>query len=257
MVSSSGTETLLHSFAGSPSDGYQPESGLSAGTDGNLYGTTTGGGTGEGGTVFKITLSGLITILHNCFNDGSDLLSPYSGLLLANDGNFYGTTSAGGAHGGGTVFTLTPSGVVTILYSFGSIANDGQSPLAGLVQGSDGYFYGTTENGGTPSNYGTVFKISPIGTIAILHHFNDGSVANDGYNPGASLIQGSDGNFYGTTKAGGASGQGTVFKITPGGTLTILHSFTGASAGGDGCIATGWFIPGTGWELLWDHGLWR
>ncbi len=151
---------------------------------------------------------------------------PLGSLVQGADGDIYGTTSAGGANGLGTIFKTTPDGAVTTLYSFGSSPTDGSVPYGGLVQGVDGNFYGTTSESGANSNQvfagGTVFKITPGGALTTLHSFN----VSDGAYPVASLVQGSDGNFYGTTEQGGASGNnGTVFKITPDGALTTLFSF--------------------------------
>jgi uncharacterized repeat protein (TIGR03803 family) len=202
------------------------------GSDTNLYGTTsTGGANGNGGTIFKITSSGTLTTLYNFCSlivngvctDGGD---PRGGLVLGTDGNFYGTTAGGGAHSAGTVFKITPSGMFTTLHSFDF--SDGDIPYAGLVQGSDADFYGTTyEGGATGANDGTIFKITPGGALTTVYAFG----GTDGRLPEAALVQGTDGNFYGTTQAGGASSGctskncGTVFEITPSGTLTTLHSF--------------------------------
>jgi uncharacterized repeat protein (TIGR03803 family) len=153
--------------------------------------------------------------------------------VQASDGNFYGTTVEGGADGAGTVFRITPSGTLTTLYSFCSQVNctDGYWPYAGLVQAADGNLYGTTGNGGAFGNYGTVFKITPSGTLTTLYSFCAQNGCADGEEPAARLVQAADGNFYGTTASGGTSQNcdsyrcGTVFKITPSGTLTTLHSF--------------------------------
>jgi uncharacterized repeat protein (TIGR03803 family) len=179
--------------------------------------------------------------------DETDGGTPFAGLIQGTDGNFYGTTSFGGSsgpclvvssYGCGTVFKITPSGMLTTLYNFCSQSNctDGIEPEAGLVQGADGNFYGTTIFGGVNStcqygnSCGTVFTITPGGVLTTLHSFN----FTDGYLPVAGLIQGTDGNLYGTTSEGGATrlcknngfdGCGTVFKITPDGVLTTLHSF--------------------------------
>ena len=162
-----------------------------------------------------------VTVLANF--TGTNGTSPLFGTLVqGTDGKLYGTTSAGGAHGQGTVFKITPTGTLTTLYNFCAKANcaDGSAPYGGLVLGTDGNFYGTTESGGTNRD-GTVFKITMQGTLTTLHSFN----SRDGANPYASLMQAADGNFYGTTQSGGAHILGTVFKITSGGTLTTLHSF--------------------------------
>ena len=144
------------------------------------------------------------------------------------DGNFYGTTEWGGADNFGTVFKLTPGGVLTTLVEFTGTtgSNKGSYPRAGLVQGFDGNFYGTTYYGGA-SNFGTVFKLTPGGVLTTLVEFTGTAGGNIGINPNAGLVQGGDGNFYGTTYYGGASGIGTVFKLTPGGVLTTLVEFTG------------------------------
>ena len=164
--------------------------------------------------------------MHAFAKTGSDGEIPYAGLIQGGDGNFYGTTYFGGASNLGAVFKVTPSGTETLLYSFAG-GSDGQHPYAGVIQGSDGNFYGTTYQGGA-GGYGTVFEITPSGTETVLYAFAGGS---DGANPEAGVIQGSDGNFYGNTLQGGANGLGTVFKITPGGTETILHAFAGSSDG--------------------------
>ena len=237
-ITPSGSETILHSFVDSPTDGSEPLGALVEGSDGNFYGTTEFGGTNFEGTVFQISPSGSETILHSFVGSPSDGREPYAGLVEGSDGNFYGTTRFGGTSancfdGCGTVFRISPSGSETILHSFVGYPTDGATPLGGLVQGSDGNFYGTTVNGGTSTNfdpatggygYGTAFRISPSGSYASLYSF--AGSPNDGINPEAGLIQGSDGNFYGTTSSGGTStnsdpatdetGYGTVFKLDVG-----------------------------------------
>jgi uncharacterized repeat protein (TIGR03803 family) len=200
------------------SNGSHPLSSLIQGTDGNFYGTTSGGGANNEGTVFKITPEGTLTVLHSFDITGGNY--SYAGLVQATDGNFYGTTSEGGTYRDGRVFKITPGGTLTTLHSFDG--TDGANPYARLVQATNGNFYGTTSGGGTYS-YGTVFKITPGGTLTTLHTFD----ITDGKYPFAGLVQGTDGNFYGTTLGGGDNRDDTVFKITPGGTLTTLHSFDG------------------------------
>ncbi len=154
---------------------------------------------------------------------------PQAGLILATDGNYYGTTVSGGAGGAGTVFEITSTGVETILYSFGATQTDGASPVGGLVQGSDGYLYGTTFAGGQ-YNQGTVFRLALNGTYAQLHSFSgNGGLAGstDGAQPMSALIEGSDGSFYGTASAGGTQNSGVAFRITTAGIVTVLHSFSG------------------------------
>ena len=148
----------IYSFGSSPDDSLWPNSELVAGPDGNFYGTTAFGGQRSEGTVFRISSNGSEAVLFSFGQVQSDGLSPSAGVVLGNDGNFYGTTDGGGAYGGGTVFRLTPGGTEAILHSFGGSAYDGQNPLAGLVQGGDGSFYGTTYFGGT-NGQGIVFKI--------------------------------------------------------------------------------------------------
>jgi uncharacterized protein (TIGR03437 family) len=283
-VTPGGTLTTLYSFTGG-TDGEYPYAGLVQASDGNFYGTTYGGGCCDG-TVFKITPGGTLTTLYG-FTGGADGGSPSGALVQATDGNFYGTTRSGGANGGGTVFKVTPGGTLTTLYSFGAAGTDGAQPYAGVIQGTDGNFYGTTYTGhtvfkitpggmlttlhtfsgpdggdpldalvqasdgnfyGTTSSggsesVGTIFKITPGGTLTTLHDFTDG--ATDGARPYAGLIQGTDGNFYGTTEGGGTSGDGTIFKITPSGVLTILHNFNGT----DGFRPYAGLIEGTDGNL--------
>lgn len=257
-VTPSGQETVLYIFGASPTDAFTPNAGLIQGSDGALYGTTSSGGVYGAGAVFRITLGGSYTVLYSFGATPTDGSAPVAALLQANDGNFYGTTASGGANhcvqipqsGGncGTVFRMTPSGAVTILYSFGTSAADGVTPLGSLVQGADGNFYGTTVNGGANScstsgetnNCGTVFRITPSGNLTILHSF--GTSLADGIAPQGPLTVGSDGAFYGTTPSGGggicgfAFGCGTVFRVTAAGSLTILYRFavTGGRTDGDG-----------------------
>ncbi|HTS19971.1 MAG TPA: choice-of-anchor tandem repeat GloVer-containing protein [Verrucomicrobiae bacterium] len=208
-ISPSGTFTNLHTFSDLGGSGYDPVAGLVQGADGNFYGTTAHGGWAYG-TVFRISPSGDFTNLYSfTYRDGA---TPYAGLVQGSDGSFYGTTAGGTCTNCpeqcGTVFRISPSGTLTNLYSFAG--PDGCSPQAGLVLGSDGYFYGTTISGGA-SNNGTVFRVSSDGALTNLYSFTGGA---DGSWPMAGLLQGSDGNFYGTTYFGGLNGSGTVFKIS-------------------------------------------
>jgi len=172
-----------------------------------------------------------VTTLHSF--DGTDGSTPYGALVQGIDGNLYGTTEAGGANGAGTVFKMTTGGTVTAIYNFCSLASctDGANPNAGLVQDTDGNFYGTTFGDDNPtcggSGCGTVFKITSGGTLTTLHSFCALSSCLDGGNPTAALVQGTDGNLYGTTSAFGKDLEGTVFKITTSGKLTTLHTFSG------------------------------
>jgi uncharacterized repeat protein (TIGR03803 family) len=230
-VGADGTLTDLHDFSGA--DGTTPKGGLVQGSDGYLYGVTMHGGTNGGfGTVFKISTNGSFTSLYS-FTGGADGGVPETPLVAGGDGYFYGTTDEGGAitNSGGTVFKISADGSLTTLYSFTG-GSDGSNP-GGLVQGRDGYFYGTTYFDADWASYGTVFRISATGTLTTLYTFTRGS---DGENPSSAawMVQGPDGYLYGTTMFGGAAGQGTVFKISTNGSLTTLHSFTGGSDGGVG-----------------------
>jgi uncharacterized repeat protein (TIGR03803 family) len=163
-------------------------------------------------------------------------------LLQGSDGNFYGVTPSGGVSGNGTVYKLTAAGIFTTIYSFCTTVNctDGYVPDA-LIEGADGNFYGLTESG-VVANSGTLFKITPTGTLTTLYTFN----ASSGTVP-TSLVLGSDGNFYGTTSTNGAgtgtlcsSGCGTIFRFNPSSkTLTVLHSFDGTDGAGGGALLQG------------------
>jgi uncharacterized repeat protein (TIGR03803 family) len=222
--------TLTTLFSFNSTDGAGPNAMLVQGTDGNLYGTTYEGGANGLGTVFKIDPSGTLMTLYNfCPQSGcTDGEYPEGALVEDTNGDFYGTSEFGGTNGLGTVFKITPRGTLTTLYNFCSQSGctDGETPLAGLVRAAGGDFYGTTCCGGA-NGLGTVFKISPSGTLTTLYNFCAQSGCTDGLEPFAGLIQAINGDFYGTTLGGGASGEGTIFKMTPSGTLTTLFSFNG------------------------------
>ncbi len=206
-ITTNGSFSTLAFFNGT--NGANPEASLAQGDDGNFYGTTANGGTNGGwGTVFQITTNGLLTSLVS-FN-GTNGANPFSTLALGPDGLLYGTTSGGG-DGYGTVFKVTKSGQLTILHNFEGSPVDGDGPdQVGLTQGSDGNFYGTTYAGGL-NDAGTVFRIGRSGDYTNIYSFGD---SLHGTQPGAGLVQGNDGNFYGTTSLGGTNDNGTLFKLT-------------------------------------------
>jgi uncharacterized repeat protein (TIGR03803 family) len=252
-----GTETVLHAFTGG-SDGADPN-GLIIDASGTLYGTTElGAGTGCGGagcgTVFKVAPDGTETVLYsfcarrNCI-DGA---SPFSGLILK-AGKLYGTTTAGGKFGYGTVFRLSTNNKETVLYAFCPIdCADGASPYGGLIVDKSGNLYGTTTNGGGHGG-GTVFRLAPDGSESVLYDFCSQANCADGANPFSALVRDRVGNLYGTTQSGGTgsgpdcAGCGTVFRLAPNGTQTVLHSFCSQQNCSDG----GSFLAGMA-GLLWD-----
>ncbi len=228
-ITPQGTLTTLYEFCSQSkcADGTSPYAGLIQAADGNLYGTTNEGGdlncfSPYGcGTVFKISLRGKLTTLHQFHSTEGNL--PFAGVVQARDGSFYGTTAYGGANNYGTVFRITSEGKLTTVYSFCAQAAcaGGYWPYGTLTQVDDGNFYGTTEGGGASGGFGTVFTVTPAGALTTLHSFD----VSDGSDPNDGLVQAADGNFYGTTEAGGGTNLGTAFKITPDGTLTTLVSF--------------------------------
>ena len=217
----------LTTFSFDGTNGSQPFAGLVQVANGDFYGVTTTGGADNLGTVFKFTPNGGLTTLYSFAADTG--YSPLGGLVLASDGNFYGTASSGGPATGqcnpgcGTIFKITPKGKYTTLHNFNGLP-DGGLPLATMTQAPDGKLYGTASTLGNAGNYGTVFTITTKGKFAVVHQFDN----TDGAYPFGGLILGTDGNFYGQTDLGGASqygAYGTVYKMTPSGKVTTLHSF--------------------------------
>jgi len=212
-------------------NGSGPVAALVQAADGDLYGTTYDGGANGAGTVFKITPSGELTTLYSfcSLSACADGEAPVTGLVLASDGNFYGTTTNGGVNLGGTVFRITASGTFTTIYDF--CAGDCLAPGTPnwLIQAADGNLYGTAAGGGY-RGAGTVFKMTLSGTLTTLHLFCSQSGCADGYVPNG-IVQAANGDFYGTTYlGGGGNNYGTIYKITSNGTLTTLVDFHG----GDG-----------------------
>lgn len=214
-VSASGQVSVLYSF--NNTDGQYPYGGLTLGPDGDFYGTTySGGGSFNGGVIFKVTAEGKLTVLHTFApGEGVQALAPP---VIGEDGNLYGTTRAGGANGHGSIYRISPSGQFKTIYSFDSV--HGAVPIAPLIVGTDENFYGTTWEGGK-AGIGTVFRMTAKGSVSVVHSFN----WTDGAYPYGPLVQGADGNLYGTAAQGGSGGFGTVFKVSTKGVFKTLHSF--------------------------------
>jgi uncharacterized repeat protein (TIGR03803 family) len=241
----SGTVTPIYDFCPQGTgngencaDGENPLTALVEAPNGHFYGTTQAGGSKCAGfpgcgTVFAVTAGGTLNTLYSfCEKSGCpDGASPSAGLMRATDGDFYGTTRFGGVvssacdgAGCGTVFKITAGGTLTTLYSFCAASGcpDGASPVAAVIQATNGDIYGVTPSGGA-NGAGTIFQIANA-TFSTLYSFCSETKCKDGSSP-TGLIQGSDGNFYGTTTSKGANGKGTVFELTSGGKLTTLDSF--------------------------------
>ncbi len=223
------------------------------GANGNLYGTTSSGGKNNGGTVFELTPAGKLTTLYNFCSkiNCADGEAPEAALLLATNGNFYGTTLKGGTHcvsagGCGTIFAMTPAGKLTTLYSFCAETNctDGQNPRGAMIEATDGNFYGTTFAGGNSNGGGTLFEITPAGKLTTSYTFcsQGGEDCYDGSGP-TGVVQGSNGKLYGTTTGGGkppigdapqsdpCSGVSYDFKDVFPGAYYILKYFCNPDAG--------------------------
>jgi uncharacterized repeat protein (TIGR03803 family) len=229
------TFSVLYTFTGP--DGANPNAALIRDAKGNFCGTTYRGGSGSCdygcGTVFKLDKTGKETVLYSF--SGTDGQNPSAVLLRDPAGNLYGTTEYGGASGQGTVFKLDKTGKETVLHSFTGTGGDGALPLGGLVRDAKGNLYSTTAGGGDISacsfiGCGVVFKLDSTGNETLLYTFTGSG--GDGANPDAGLVRDANGNFYGTTGGGGASGYGPVFEVDKTGKETVLYSFTGT--GGDG-----------------------
>jgi uncharacterized repeat protein (TIGR03803 family) len=238
-ITTAGDLEVLHEFSFIDGDGYNPVAGVREGTDGALYGTTNAGGLSDQGTVFRLTLDPLDFEKLADLDFDTNGSAPVAALALGADGNFYGTTSAGGQFGHGTVFQLTPAGVLTTLYEFGTEeTTDGSFPNSALVWDGVDSFYGTTRDGGELFE-GTVFRVTPGATPAVVTVRALGA-QGEGVMPGAVTF-GSDGDLYGTTAAGAAAGgTGTVFRLTTdGATLETVHQFTGADGNQPSALTPG------------------
>jgi uncharacterized repeat protein (TIGR03803 family) len=242
-ITPQGTLTTLYNFCSQSgcTDGSFPQGGVIQASNGNFYGTASGGGgAASSGTVFELTAAGKFTNIF--YFGGVNGSQPVGTLVQGTNGNLYGTAEEGGSAGHGTIFEITPTGNFTLLYTFCTLVNcdDGAMPAGALVQASNGTFYGTAAGNGLNGG-GTLFAITASGKFNVLYNFCSQSGCADGQYPYGSLIQATDGNFYGTTQAGGASGQGTVFELNPRGVLTVLHSFDTT----DGSQPDGGLVQGT------------
>lgn len=234
-LTSTGKEIIVHRFTGPPNDGEEPQTGLIQGKDGTFYGTTAAGGSGPFGacgTVFALSKTGKLTILHSFI--GSDGCQPEGGLAMDAHGNMYGVTSSGGSIGWGTVYKITPDGTVTTLHSFAG-QPDGASPIGNLAIDKAGNLYGTTPGGGDPActtelqGCGIVFEIDTKGKEHILHSF----LAAEGGDPYAGpTLDEVTGTLYGVTSGRAAYNWGSIFKIDKQLNFTKLYDFTGGADGG-------------------------
>jgi len=235
-VTTSGTLTVLHSFAGGKTDGANPTGGLTLGTDGNFYGTTQQGGSESQGVAYKMTTAGTITILHS-FNSATDGAFPWGPPIEGTDGNFYGTAS-GGKGEDGLVYKITSSGTYSTIYTFTSTS--GTYPIAPPTQGTDGYLYIPVSLGGT-DECGTIVQLTTAGVLNNSYDFPCGA---GGAFPIGPLVQAANGDFYSTTQDGGTNGEGTIYQLTTSMDVTILHSFGALFGDGE--------YPGAGLLLATD-----
>jgi len=239
-VSTSGKFTTLYAFCQTQycPDGARPGSFLARGPLG-VYGVTTGGGVADGGLIFKYSDRGGYSAVYKfCSEAGcADGAQPVS-VLFDSKGNLIGTAAAGGSHRGGTAFMIDTAGKFHVLYNFCSVAGctDGASPGA-LVLGRDGNFYGTTIAGGA-NHSGTVFRMTPAGAVTVVYAFCNAAKCVDGELPNPVLVQGRNGDFYGTTQQRGAHASGTIFEVSPAGVQHTLYSFCAKADCGDGATPT-------------------
>jgi len=231
-------EIVLHAFSGAP-DGLYPLGGLIRDDEGNLYGTTSGGGSANVGVIFRLDSSGNETILHSFAGAPSDGAFPTLTSLLGSGGALYGVTQEGGTSNAGVVYKLSKAGTgarLTVLHSFALGYADGQYPWGTPIMDKGGSLYGTAYMGGSAAN-GIVWRVSPSGKETVLHNFY--GYPADGAQPNAGVITDGKGNLYGTTAEGGTNGEGTVYELNSEGSVTLLHSFLSSSDGGypkDGLI---------------------
>jgi len=223
-VDTTGTETVLHNFAGGTTDGCLPYGGLTLDGAGNLYGTTSACGTSDYGVIFKLDSDGNETILYNFAGRNADGCHPfYSSPVADAQGSLYGVADGCGSSGHGVVYKLDSTGVETVLHSFAG-GSDGCDPFGAVALDSSGNVFGTTMNCGSAEGFGTVWEATQDKKETVLHSFAGGT--SDGSYAQAGLIMDASGNLYGNTLEGGDANLGTVFEATQSGAVTLLHSFS-------------------------------
>ena len=218
-MTTDGAVAILHHFTGT--DGSLPSAALVLASDGNFYGTTTAGGNGSG-TIFRISPSGAFMSMYAFVNPfGSPGGGPSAPLVQGTDGRLYGVTFAGGRANAGTVFSITLAGTLTTLHEFDNSASGESGPFGAVTQAGDGWFYGTTR-------FGLIYRVSPAGGYAPVRRLN---ATMEGATLQSALVVANDGSLYGTAREGGPSGFGTIFRLTTGGTFSVLYSFTDGADG--------------------------
>ncbi len=267
-INATGNETVLYDFKGG-TRGCAPAQGLIMDKSGNMYGTTYRCGASESGTVFKLTPQGKEIVLHEFKGGSSDGAIPaYGHLIMDKAGNLYGVTEQGGSGdctlygytGCGVLYKLTKKRKLTVLHSFAGGTSDGCLPVGTVATDRAGNFYGTTYQCGS-NQLGTVWEVSKSGVETILHNF--AGSPTDGTSPAAGVVFDSNDNLYGNTALGGAYGYGTVWELSAGGTLTILHSFDqtdGAQPFGEVLRTTNGGLfgataaeTGSDWGTVWSY----
>jgi uncharacterized repeat protein (TIGR03803 family) len=226
-LSTGNKEIVVHRFCSQPdcTDGANPSSAPVPSLKGGLLGTTAAGGANGQGTLFEVSPTGDLTTLFSfcAQSDCTDGADPVTPPIQTANGIIFGTTTYGGKYSAGTVYALTTREHLVTIHSFQPVEPGSVAPTA-LIQGADGNFYGLTFNGGSVTNDGTIFRVTPLGKFTNLYSFCPKTNCLDGTGP-SSLIQGSDGNLYGITNQGGANNSGTIFKVSRDGSLTTLYTF--------------------------------
>jgi uncharacterized repeat protein (TIGR03803 family) len=239
-IATNGTFTTIHTFCQSLycGDGSRPGNYLTADPKGTIYGVTLNGGQSDGGTIFKMSIEGVFSLVHKFCGQAQCLDGAQPISVLYVNGNLIGTAAAGGSHGSGTAFSIDSGGTLHVLHNFCSEAGcaDGISP-GPLVRGKDGNFYGTTSAGGK-NHAGTVFRMTPAGGVTVLYAFCAENNCADGQQAAGPLVQGANGDFYGTTALQGAHSRGTIFEISPAGVFRALYSFCRTTFCRDGATPT-------------------